>query len=108
PFFLLRQKVSNQEKGDREAAALRVPKSRSQSGGGPQTRFAQTCVPLIPCLTPTFGSCLNAEQVKVKTNGNRNRNRNRNRNYKPSALPLPKNYSSRNHTCVRPSIGMPM
>jgi hypothetical protein len=71
----------------------------------------QTCVPLIPCLTPTFGSCLNAEQVKVKINGNGygygNRNRNRNYNYNPSA-PTPQNYSSRNHTCVRPSIGMPM
>ncbi|MFT5961909.1 MAG: hypothetical protein ACI8WM_002246, partial [Burkholderiaceae bacterium] len=63
-FFLLRQKASNQEKGDREAAALRVPKSRSQSGGVPQTRYAQTCVTLIPCLTPTFGSCFNAGYVK--------------------------------------------
>ena len=39
PFFLLRQKEGNQEKGDRETAALQVPKSRSQSGGRPQTRF---------------------------------------------------------------------
>jgi hypothetical protein len=67
-------KRSNQEKGDREAAALRVPKSRSQSGGVPQTRFAQTCVTLIPCLTPAFGSCLNAEQVKVNCHINININ----------------------------------
>jgi hypothetical protein len=92
-FFLLRQKVSNQEKGDREAAALRVPKSRSQSGGGPQTRYAQTCVPLIPCLTPTFGSCLNAEQVNVnshvninvKSHVNTNTNTNTNTNIKGPA-----------------------
>ncbi|MFT5588181.1 MAG: hypothetical protein ACI9ZF_000344, partial [Bradyrhizobium sp.] len=48
PVHTLRQKEGNQEKGDREAAALRIPKSRSQSGGVPQTRFAQTCVTLIP------------------------------------------------------------
>jgi hypothetical protein len=97
---LLRQKVSNQEKGDREAAALRVSKSRSQSGGGPQTRFPcraqirlqanpvtqadrmrsetpaspQTCGTLIPCLTPAFGSCFNAGYVKINVNINININ----------------------------------
>ncbi len=108
-------KRSNQEKGGREAAALRVPKSRSRSGERPQTRFPcraqirlpanpvtqadrmrsettatpQTCVLLICCPTPIFGSCLNAEQVKVKVkvNSNSNSNRNRNRNHEPSAPP---------------------
>ncbi len=46
----------------------------------PQTRFAQTCVTLIPCLTPTFGSCLNAEQVNGHINVNFNVNINININ----------------------------
>ncbi|MEB0024178.1 hypothetical protein, partial [Actimicrobium sp. CCI2.3] len=39
-----------------------------------QTRYAQTCVTLIPCLTPTFGSCFNAEKVNVNCHFNININ----------------------------------
>jgi hypothetical protein len=67
---LLSQKEGNQEKGDREAAALRVPKKGSQSRRGAQTRFAQTCAPLIPCLTTFFGSYLNTKQINGHFNFN--------------------------------------
>jgi hypothetical protein len=49
---------------------------RSETPASPQT-----CVPLIPCLTPTFGSCFNAEQVKVNINININININFNFNF---------------------------
>jgi hypothetical protein len=76
-------KRRHQEKGDREAAALRVPKSRSQSGKGRKLATLKQCGLLIPCLTPTFGSCFNAEQVNCNGNRNGSRNRNRNRNRNP-------------------------
>ncbi|MEB0023693.1 hypothetical protein, partial [Actimicrobium sp. CCI2.3] len=57
-------------------AALRVPKNGSQSRGGSQTRFAQTCALLIPCLTTVFGSCFNAEQVNCHCHFNTNTNTN--------------------------------
>jgi hypothetical protein len=37
----------------------------------------QTCVTLIPCLTPAFGSWFNAEQVNVTGHVNTNINRNK-------------------------------
>jgi hypothetical protein len=62
----------------KKATARRLPfgfpKTVASQGEGRKLASLRQCGPLIPCLTTVFGSCLNAEQVKVKINGKSNGN----------------------------------
>ncbi|MFT5533844.1 MAG: hypothetical protein ACI802_002079 [Candidatus Paceibacteria bacterium] len=108
-FFLLRQKEDTKKKATAKRLPCGFPKAGASQGEGRKLaslagrRFACKRIPLrrriacdpkpllhlkqcgllIPCLTPTFGSCFNAEHVKGHVNFNFNFKINRNRNRNP-------------------------
>ena len=70
PFFLLRQKEVTKKKATARLLPFGFPKVGVRQGEGRKLAALRQCGLLIPCLTPTFGSYLNAGQV----NGNFNFN----------------------------------
>ena len=80
PFFLLRQKEVTKKKATARLLPFGFPKAGASQGECRKLASLKQCVTLIPCLTPAFGSCLNAGQVNGQFNSNFNRNFNRNFN----------------------------
>ncbi|MFT5534430.1 MAG: hypothetical protein ACI8WM_003434 [Burkholderiaceae bacterium] len=85
--FCFAKKKVTKKKATAKPLPCGFPKAGASQGEGRKLASLKQCGLLIPCLTPTFGSCFNAGYVKshvnININININFNFNFNYNFKP-------------------------
>ena len=77
PFFLLRQKEVTKKKATARLLPFGFPKAGASQGECRKLASLRHASLFFPCLTPTFGSCLNAGQVNSNSQVNTNTNTNK-------------------------------